>query len=179
MTFDWNANWPFLLQVTLLGMGLQKPISKWIPNGWALRLLYLLDNDDTRVILTQPLHHRMPVLRNVSRDLQARRTSYLDKLADPGPTCLQVDLHAKIATKMCKNFNESKTPHICWLQWYLEYEWGFPRVRWKKTAASELSFSGNDKRYLRIYLRVEYGYNFLITDGNEIQVFWNYFKEKA
>ncbi|EFX86934.1 hypothetical protein DAPPUDRAFT_97108 [Daphnia pulex] len=28
------------------------------------------DNDETRAILTQPLHHRMPVLRNVSRDLQ-------------------------------------------------------------------------------------------------------------
>lgn len=44
-----------------------------------------------------------------------------------------------------------------------------PQSQVKKTAASELSFSGNDKRYLRIYLRVEYGYNFLITDGNEIQ----------
>jgi hypothetical protein len=40
------------------------------------------DNDETRVILTQPLHHRMPVLHNVSRDLQAWRTSCLDKLAD-------------------------------------------------------------------------------------------------
>jgi hypothetical protein len=70
MTFDWNANWPFLLQVMLLGMGLQKLISKWIPNSLPLRLLYLLDNDETRVILTQPLHHRIPVLRNVSHDVQ-------------------------------------------------------------------------------------------------------------
>jgi hypothetical protein len=59
MTFDWNANWPFLLQVTLLGMGLQKPLSKWIPNSFSLRLLYLLDNDVTRVVLTQPFRRRM------------------------------------------------------------------------------------------------------------------------
>jgi hypothetical protein len=45
--------------VTLLGMGLQKPISKWIPNSLRLRLLYLLDNDETRVVLTQPLRRRM------------------------------------------------------------------------------------------------------------------------
>jgi hypothetical protein len=32
---------------------------KWKPNSLTLRLLYLLDNDETRVILTQPLHHRM------------------------------------------------------------------------------------------------------------------------
>jgi hypothetical protein len=72
----------------------------------------------------------MPVLRNVSRDLQARRTSCLDKLADLSAG-LQVDWHAKITTKICKNFNESWTPHICWLQIsYLEYEqWGFPRVQ--------------------------------------------------
>jgi hypothetical protein len=41
------------------------------------------DNDETRVILTQPLHHLSDSFtRNVSRDLQARRTSCLDKLAD-------------------------------------------------------------------------------------------------
>ncbi len=66
------------------------------------------DNDETRVILTQPLHHRMPVLRNVSCDLQAMQ---------------------KNTTKTCKNCNELKTPHICWLQSYLEYEWEFPRVQ--------------------------------------------------
>jgi hypothetical protein len=111
-------------RLTLLGMGLQK--SKWIPNSLPLRLLYLLDNDETRVILTQPLHHRMPVLRNVSRDLQARRTSCLDKLADLSAGWLA----CKYTTKTCKKCNESKTPHTCWLQdCYLEYEWGFPRVQ--------------------------------------------------
>jgi hypothetical protein len=148
MTFDWNANWPFLLQVTFLGVGLQNqyqseyqmaepcgfctclssntchsyPTSKpphasftkwspwpsrleemktglsffkftllgmglqkwkWIPNGWVLRLLNLLDNDVTRPVLDQPLHHRIDSFtRNVSRDLQAWRTSCLNKLAD-------------------------------------------------------------------------------------------------
>jgi hypothetical protein len=68
-------------RLTLLGMGLQKPISKWIKNGWALRLLYLLDNDSTRPILTQPLHHRIDSFtRYVPRHLQAWRTN---KLAGP------------------------------------------------------------------------------------------------
>jgi hypothetical protein len=102
MTFDWNANWPFLLQVTLLGMGLQKLISKWIPNSLPFRLLYLLDNVETRVVLTQPLNHHMPVLRNVSRDLQVFvRTNW--------PTCLQVDLHAKkTKRKYAKNVTNLK-----------------------------------------------------------------------
>jgi hypothetical protein len=59
-------------RLALLGMGLQRQISKWISNGWALRLLYLLDNDETRTFLTQPLHHRIDSFtRNVHRDLQA------------------------------------------------------------------------------------------------------------
>jgi hypothetical protein len=121
MTFDWNANWPFLLQVTLPGKGLQKPISKWIPNSLSLWLFYLLDDEATRVILTQPLHHCMPVLRNVSRDLQAWTTPVWTNW----PTCLQVNLHAKNTTKTCKKWNESKTTQ----QSYLDYEWGFPRVQ--------------------------------------------------
>ncbi len=65
-------------RLALLGMGLQQRISKWISNGWALWLLYLLDNDETRTFLTQPLHHRIDSFtRNVHRDLQARRTCKL------------------------------------------------------------------------------------------------------
>jgi hypothetical protein len=45
-------------RLALLGMGLQQQISKWIPNGWALWLLYLLDNAATRAVLTQPLQSR-------------------------------------------------------------------------------------------------------------------------
>jgi hypothetical protein len=110
---------------------------KWKPNSLTLRLLYLLDNDETRVILTQPLNHRMPILRNVSRDLQARRTSCLDKLAD-----LSAGWLAWKKTKTCKLCNESKTPHICGLQGYLEYEWRFPRVR----SSSSKLISGHRKR---------------------------------
>ena len=45
--------------------------------------LNLLDNDATRPVLDQPLHHRIDSFtRNVSSDLQAWRTSCLDKLAD-------------------------------------------------------------------------------------------------
>ncbi len=57
------------------------------------------------------------------------------------PTCLQVDLHEK-KTKTCKLCNESKTPHICWLQGYLEYEWRFPRVQ----SSSSKLISGHRKR---------------------------------
>ncbi len=47
-------------------------------NGWALRLLYLLDNDAKRPVLTQPLHYRIvSFTRNVPRDLQAWRTCKL------------------------------------------------------------------------------------------------------
>jgi len=45
--------------------------------------LNLLDNDATGPVLDQPLHHRIDSFtRNVSRDLQAWRTSCLNKLAD-------------------------------------------------------------------------------------------------
>jgi hypothetical protein len=74
-----------------------------------------LMNDETSVILTQLLHHHMPVLRNVSRNLHR----------DLSAGCLR----ANNSTKTCKKCNESKTPHICWLQSYLECEWGFPRVQ--------------------------------------------------
>jgi hypothetical protein len=53
-------------RLTLLGMGLQKPKSnkknkikmntKWLSLAW---LFYLLDNDATRPVLTQPLYHRI------------------------------------------------------------------------------------------------------------------------
>jgi len=43
-----QADCPFLLQVDVAGMGLQQPISKWIPNGYV-----------THPVLTQPLHHCM------------------------------------------------------------------------------------------------------------------------
>jgi hypothetical protein len=39
-----------------------------------LRLLYLLNNDETRTFLTQPLHHGIDSFtRNFHRDLQAWR----------------------------------------------------------------------------------------------------------
>jgi hypothetical protein len=43
-----QADCPFLLQVDVAGMGLQQPISKWIPNGYV-----------THLVLTQPLHRCM------------------------------------------------------------------------------------------------------------------------
>jgi hypothetical protein len=102
--------------VTLPGMGLQKPISKWIPNSLSLWLFYLLDNEATRVILTQPLHHCMPVLRNVSRDLQAWRTSW--------PTCLHLHaknetnlkLHSKVTSIMSEDSPESRAIIPNWYQ---------------------------------------------------------------
>jgi hypothetical protein len=67
-----NANWPFLLYVDVVGDGSTKTNikmnTKWL--SLALRLLYLLDNDATRPILTQPLHHRIASFtRYVPRDL--------------------------------------------------------------------------------------------------------------
>jgi hypothetical protein len=49
-----NANWPLLLHVGVAGDGSTttniKMNTKWLR-------LYLLDNDETRPFLTQPLHH--------------------------------------------------------------------------------------------------------------------------
>jgi hypothetical protein len=77
MTFDWNANWPLFPSLGRRCWGWvykNQHQNEYQTNSLSLWLFYLLDNEATRVILTQPLHHRMPVLRNVSRDLQAWTT---------------------------------------------------------------------------------------------------------
>jgi hypothetical protein len=58
VTFERQTGLSFC-SLKFLGMGRQKPISNWIPNGYGLRLFYLLDNEATRPVLTQPLHHCM------------------------------------------------------------------------------------------------------------------------
>jgi hypothetical protein len=62
VTFESKGKYSFLLQVDVAGDGFTttniKMNTKWL---W-LAAMYSLDNDATRVVLTQPLHHSMILL---------------------------------------------------------------------------------------------------------------------
>jgi hypothetical protein len=97
-------------RLTLLGMGLQKPKIKMNTKWLSLAAIV------PALIKMKPLSFS-PNLYTIACQFYVMFLLTFKREGHPvwtnWPTCLQVDLHAKITTKICKNFNESKTPHIC------------------------------------------------------------------
>jgi hypothetical protein len=103
VTFDWrkcklafpSAGW---------GMGLQKPISKWIPNSLPLRLFYLLIM--MKHVSFSPNLYFIACQFYVMFLLTLKREGY--RVWTNWPICRQVDLHANIQRRHAKNVTNLK-----------------------------------------------------------------------